>query len=280
MRIRKLSIVALVLCLGLVLGACNISFGGVNIGVGAERGSGNVVEQVTPIDEGEGFALVVQDFQFMGNFRFSPLIVIDENLEHGEIIIATDDNFVERIDVSQRGERIVIRGDRGLRMTPTEMTIYVGVPIIDLDVGGAWDVTLECNRVTEFRADLSGASSGEFVLGALERLEIRLSGASDATFALGDGALEHVEARLSGASDITLQGYAYEAELHASGASDIRAFDLVAERAVVNASGASDIRITATESLDITASGASDVTFDGNPRISQSASGASSVRSR
>jgi len=276
--LKRVITIGLALCLALALGACSISFGGVDIGLTGTRGSGEIVEQITPIDEHEaGFSLAISGISLMGNFRLNPRIVIDESLEH-EIVITTDDNIAEMIEVSQRGGRIVISGNLGMRVTPTELIITTGVPVVDLNVGGAWDVTLDCSRVANFRADLSGAANGDFTFGALESLDVTLSGASDANFILGD--LHSVDARLSGASDLRIRGTAAEAEFRASGASSVHAFELIAEHVIAVASGASDIRVTATESLDVNASGASDVIFDGNPRVSQSTSGASNVRSR
>jgi hypothetical protein len=67
----------------------------------------------------------------------------------------------------------------------------------------------------------------------------------------------------------------------ASGGSDFKGYDLVAEVCELEASGASDIEITANREISARASGASDILYRGKPAVKEAkSSGASSVRSR
>ncbi|MFZ9718579.1 MAG: GIN domain-containing protein, partial [Chitinophagaceae bacterium] len=90
--------------------------------------------------------------------------------------------------------------------------------------------------------------------------KILLSGASDIK---GDLALDYLQFKQSGASNAKLSGKVGSLDLHVSGASDFKGYDLITDSGKVEATGASDVQITANKSLSITASGASDVKFKG-----------------
>jgi hypothetical protein len=73
-------------------------------------------------------------------------------------------------------------------------------------------------------------------------------------------------------------GTATRLYVEASGASDFKGFDLVAESCEAKASGASDIRITVNKELSAEASGASDVKYRGDCTIREvKSSGSGSV---
>ena len=82
----------------------------------------------------------------------------------------------------------------------------------------------------------------------------------------------------SGASDVKISGYATNASIQCSGASDLKGYDLVVDNCNVKASGASDINITVNKELNVNASGASDVYYKGTAVIKDlHSSGASTV---
>jgi hypothetical protein len=106
-------------------------------------------------------------------------------------------------------------------------------------------------------------------------LEINISGASDFK---GDVNVNRLIIDQSGASDAVISGKAYEVKAETSGASDLKAYNLVAENCTARASGASDIRISVNLELNAHATGASGIYYKGDAVIKDMhSSGASSI---
>ncbi|GAB4131277.1 MAG: hypothetical protein Fur0041_01520 [Bacteroidia bacterium] len=74
-----------------------------------------------------------------------------------------------------------------------------------------------------------------------------------------------VKTNLSGAATVRLSGKTKELDVLASGASQLKAYDLISENTRVVASGASSVKVNASVKADLTATGASDVRYSGNP---------------
>ena len=89
-----------------------------------------------------------------------------------------------------------------------------------------------------------------------------------------------VSVDLTGASNASIKGKTKDFDGGASGASEIRCFDLLSENAHVDASGASHIEIYASVKIDGLASGASSVNYKGNAQANVDKSGASSVNKK
>ena len=107
-------------------------------------------------------------------------------------------------------------------------------------------------------------------------LKIELSGASDFT---GDVVIGKLRLGTSGASVIKISGTAENTVVDASGACDIKAYDLKTDMCKVDASGASNVRITVNKELNATASGGSSIFYRGNGLIRDiSSSGGASVK--
>jgi len=306
---KKIFAIIMALCLALALGACNIG------SVTAMRGNGNVVEQTIAIDEHEpGFSLEIRNVSFQGNFRDNPSIVIDESLGH-EVVITTDNNIAELITVNQNDGAVVISAGRAMRFAPTQLTITTGLPITSLDIGGAWEITHNCTRVTDFSARISGSVRGAFAFNELDDLSLVLSGSGRISmrgaaenFRLtlsGSGRLEafdliaaaaeitisgsgrsettimdQLNATITGSGRIAAQGSAQEARLHIAGSGQVEAFDLTAETANVTVSGSGRAELTVTEELDATVSGSGRITYDGRPRVNQRVSGSGRITQR
>ena len=115
----------------------------------------------------------------------------------------------------------------------------------------------------------------EGTLAALN-LDIDLKGATDLKGKLTVN--EKLKLELSGASDVTLTGAAGSLEIDASGASDVKAFELTAGSCNIDASGACNIRISAEKELSVELSGASNVQYQGAAMIRNiKTSGASNI---
>jgi hypothetical protein len=175
--------------------------------------------------------------------------------------IEADDNILEYIEVRTEGSTLEIYTENNIRLRPTnKIKVYISNPQYkEIQVSGASSVLCE-NEITSTDAlevSLSGASAGKLELNAPK-----------------------VSVDLTGASNASVKGKTKDFEGSASGASEIRGFDLLSENADVDASGASHIEIYASVKIDGQASGASSVNYKGNAQSSVEKSGASSVNKK
>ncbi len=172
--------------------------------------------------------------------------------------IETDDNLLEYIEVQTEGSTLRIHTSRGVNLRASDkIKVYVSNRSFeDLEAGGACNFYSE-NQLTSnesIRVTLSGASEGKLELDA-----------------------PRVSVDISGASNISLRGKTRDFEAGASGASEIKSFDLLSENANVQLSGASGAEIYASVKIEGSVSGASNVRYKGNATTSISSSGASGV---
>jgi hypothetical protein len=125
--------------------------------------------------------------------------------------------------------------------------------------------------------ELNGASNATVVGLGGEGIRVAASGASRLTVKGVKG--EHLAIDASGASNVHLTGAIDDLVIDVSGASTVKARDLVVRKAVVDVSGASTLELNGKD-VSGDASGASHVQVWGGPqRLAVEASGASSVRS-
>jgi len=153
------------------------------------------------------------------------------------------------------------------------------------DDGKWWKGNKKLKAYVSFKAldKLTATGASDVIVnGPLKATDLLISmgGASDLKIT---GALEanSLDITLSGASDASVSGKVGTLKVNASGASDFKGFDLVADNCDVDANGASDIKITVNKELNARASGASDVHYRGDCVIRDlKTSGASSVSRR
>jgi hypothetical protein len=84
-----------------------------------------------------------------------------------------------------------------------------------------------------------------------------------------------LEVDVSGGADVILIGSTEYLKAETSGGSDLKAMDLIAQRAELRASGGSDIKIHVEDELDAKASGGADIIYTGNPGIVNTSTSAS-----
>jgi hypothetical protein len=187
-------------------------------------------------------------------------LVIDQSLSR-EITVTADANIIELIEVTGHDEIVISPTEPGLRFSPTELTITVGLPISELNIEGAWNISYASYHVSGFKAKISGAAKGDFTFGS----------AGDA---------ENVEFILDGACDIALYGEARRAQFTVNGASKVAAYGLAAREAAVVINGVGECQLAAAESLDATINGAGSIVYDGSPEVRKSINGIGTVRAR
>jgi hypothetical protein len=174
-------------------------------------------------------------------------------------VSASNENFKEGIKtVIEDGTlKIFYKGENSWRKKDGKLRVYVSFKDIKkLEASGACDVLVTgiINTAT---------------------LAIQMSGACDFS---GKVKTDVLKLNLSGASDAKISGTAGTAVIESSGASDVKAYDLVTDICKVNVSGASDVFITVNNELTASATGASDIKYKGNALIKEmKSSGASSV---
>jgi len=175
--------------------------------------------------------------------------------------VEADDNILEYIKVHSDGSTLEIYTENNIRLKPTnKIKVYISNPQYkEIQVSGASTIRCE-NEIT-----------------SADAIDIGLSGASDGRLELN---APKISVHLTGASNTSIKGKTKDFEGSASGASEIRGFDLLSENADVDASGASHIEIFASVKIDGQASGASSVNYKGNAQSGVEKSGASSVNKK
>ena len=174
--------------------------------------------------------------------------------------VEADDNLLQYVEVYTDNSTLVIKTRRGMWIRPTNsIKVYVSNPVYrEFEVSGASSIHSE-NEITSgetLRVGLTGASNGKLEFNA-----------------------PRISVDLSGASDLTIRGRTKDFEGGATGASQIRCFDLLTENADVKASGASGVEVFASVRIIPHASGASSISYKGNAVIQdKSESGAASVK--
>ena len=108
--------------------------------------------------------------------------------------------------------------------------------------------------------------------------KIELAGASEIK---GTIRFENLALNISGASTAKINGSVTNMKITASGASDVKNYELTVDNCIAELSGASDVRMTINKSLSATASGASTLYYKGSPQRSDiNATGASNISQR
>lgn len=128
--------------------------------------------------------------------------------------------------------------------------------------------------------DLSGACAAETSdRFHVERMRVRLSGASKADFNLSVS--QYLKLDVIGASKVELKGHSYQLEADVSGASKLDAQEFMVKNADIHASGASSVEAGVSDSLKLYLSGASKFKSEHTPLyLHKDVSGGSSVKIR
>jgi len=212
----------------------------------SEKGSGNVVSDTRSIT---GFNSIDVS---------GAIDVFIRQDSSTSVKVEADDNLLQYVEVYTDNSTLVIKTRRGIWIRPThKIKVYVSNPIYtDFEVSGASNIRSE----TEISSN--------------ETLRVGLSGASNAKL---DFNAPRISVDLTGASNLTIRGKTRDFEAGASGASEIRCFELLTENTEVEASGASSAEVYASVKIAGSASGASHIRYKGNAIPSISSSGASGV---
>lgn len=174
--------------------------------------------------------------------------------------IEGDENLLQYIEVSQEGDKLIVRDRPGYNLHPTgDMRIYVTAPVYNsIEVSGASDIV------------------GQTKISNPEDMDLSASGAGDIKM---DVDAPKLHAEITGSGNIDLKGQTKEVELELSGAGHAHCYDLLSENTKVNISGAGSAEVFASVKLDAEVSGAGNVSYKGNASdVSQHVSGVGSVK--
>jgi hypothetical protein len=176
------------------------------------------------------------------------------------ISITADDNVMDYVEVSKKGQALRIRLERASLIGPVTLRASVTMPgLLGLTASGASHGTV------------SGFAS-------TEDLHMIASGASGVT---GNITAGDVEFDMSGASTIELEGSASDIDANVGGGSHLNLEDFVVDNADINFSGGSWGTVNLSGRLDANLSGASTLWYIGEPIMGDiNTSGASTISER
>ena len=173
--------------------------------------------------------------------------------------IEGDENLLKYIEISQEGDRLIVRDKPGYDLKPTgDMRIYVTAPLYhEIEVSGACDII------------------GQSKISNPENIQLKASGAGDIKMELD---APKISAEITGSGSIDLKGQARDVVLELSGAGHAHCYDLLSENTKVEISGAGSAEVYASMKLDAEVSGAGSVNYRGNATtVNQHVSGVGSV---
>ncbi len=161
------------------------------------------------------------------------------------LTIETDDNLHELIDINLVDETLTIVSDRENVLRPTRMDLFIVYPEISkISLKGAGKVSATDTLVTG-------------------KLFLEMSGAADIHL---DVKTELLHTRIAGAGNISLRGKATNHQVELSGASNLRAEELICEVTHISLSGAGSASVYASERLEASLSGVGKITYYGDPK--------------
>jgi hypothetical protein len=210
-----------------------------------ERGNGNVVREERKVSSFNGI-------EVSGAF--------DVLLSQGPVqslIVEADQNLMKIIKTEVVGNTLRISQREPIRDAKS-LKIFITVPEMKrIEVSGAVDIETQ----TKFTQN---------------EMSLEISGATDAKL---DLAVQKLEVSSSGGCDLKLSGVATVFAIDASGAVEVKAYDLLSESVSIDISGAGNAEVNASKEIKASVSGAGDVRYKGNPaKVWSDVSGAGSMR--
>lgn len=234
------SLVPALLLVLLTASSCNY-FGGKYV-----RGDGNVVTRERS----------VSDFSGVDVSGAIDVVVTQDSAY--SVRVETDNNLQDLVEIYNSNGVLQIHSRNNFNLDPSRKTIvHVAAPAIR----GFY---------------VSGASSIRSTnkMNATGPVEIDITGASDINLDINS---PEVRVDMSGASKAIMKGETRDLSIEGSGASHVKAYDLLSENADIRISGASSAEIYASVKLEADASGASHIKYRGKAAVNSNSSGASHI---
>ena len=217
----------------------------VSCNVIGESGSGNVVREDRHVSS-------FNAIDVSGSFE----VFLSQGTTQS-VIVEADDNLMKLIKTRVNGNTLEIDTKEPIRHAKC-MKIYLTVTDLkEIQLSGAVDIQTETKLTfNDLSLDVSGATDSKIELD-VQKLNVDCSGGSKLHFV----------------------GQAKEVSFDISGAVDLFAFDMIAEKMDLGISGAGKAEVNVTREFNADISGAASVRYKGNPeKISQDVSGAGSIK--
>lgn len=199
------------------------------------KGNGKVVKVEKKISS-------FSEIEFNGVFN-----VILSQGEKEKLVIETDENLIDIVDVKNEGNKLIVDYKKGKSVRkPTKFNIYVTLKNIE---------SLKMNGVGDL--DNTGVLN-------LKTLEIDNSGVGDIDLNISSSILD---IKNSGVGDVNLQGDASHLIINNSGVGDIDAEIFKAKDVKLKNSAVGDVKVLALENIDADVSGVGEVDIYGHPAV-------------
>ena len=241
---KQYTLIIVVLAMALSTLACGVSFNG--FGINTVQGSGTLVTEERPVSDFERIELSA-----IGK------LVIEVGSEEA-LVIEAEDNLLEYIETTVRGDTLEIGSREGANLQPTEPVIYnLTVKSLDsISVSGLGNVVVPEFEATLFSVNISGA--GDVNLDSLiaEQLDVSVSGLGSVGIDTG-----HVNAQT----------------IDISGSGDYNGRNLESQTTDIQVSGLGSATLWATQDLRVNISGSGSVHYAGDPNVDSDISGLGSL---
>lgn len=237
---NKMAILIVFVVIALVTGAC-----GLDVNLGVDRGSGNVITQTRDVS---------------GFDRVSLSGIGDVELVQGdreELRIEAEDNIIEQITTEVVDGELRIGFDRKTIIPTKDITFYLTMrEVRGLHTQGVSNIT--ANQINTDTLDIGISGTGNIDIRQLEAQEMKVN--------------------VSGAGNFNAEGQVQSQQISLSGAGNYEGEDLQSATASVTITGLGRVTLWVTDDLDVTISGTGGVDYYGNPQVSQQISGLGRVR--
>jgi len=198
----------------------------------------------------------LDDFTGIG-FGVAGTLILEQG-NNFSVVLEGDEDYLEEIETTVRGDILVITHDRWMSFGNKRVTVYVTMPEIEeLNVSGSGNIIAEKSLKAD-DLDMSISGSGHIKLSELTA--------------------ESIDCSISGSGSMKLKGSAEEGELSISGSGKFGGDEFRLETLDVSISGSGTCYTSVEESLDARVSGSGDIYYSGSPRVDARVSGSGKVR--
>ena len=242
---KQYLLIVVLLVMALSTLACGVTIDGVDLN--SVRGSGTVVTEERQVSNFEQVEL-----SGIG------ALVIEVGSEE-TLVIEAEDNLLEYIETTVRGDTLEIGSRERTNLQPTEpISYYLTVKSLDsISVSGLGNVVVPGLEATRFSVDISGAGDVNLESLDAERLDISISG-------LGSLGID--------------AGQVSEQSIDLSGSGGYNGRNLESADAEIYVSGLGSASVWATENLFVNISGSGSVRYAGDPSVDMDISGLGSLK--
>ena len=222
--------------------------------IGFVAGTGQVISKLY---EYKGFSSIDVSSAFKFEIRQS---------SNYEVTVSTNEDVFPYLDVHQTGETLIIRLKPG-SFTDADMRVVITMPALNkLAISGASEGNVNgFASANGFQLIESGASQLKIEM-ETGKIQVEISGASMLT---GTLMAQDAEIHIHGASLCDLAGSSGFGNIEVSGASQLKAPELLIKDVNAKVSGSSHADIHITRTLNAEVSGASSLGYLGNPILSK-----------